>query len=66
MKVRDSIYNAGNDYPQWVIIRHVPPVPPEPPVPGEITGNLIYNEDNITANFIDGSGNVLIYVEPKQ
>ena len=27
MKARDSIYNIGNDYPQYVILRHSTPRP---------------------------------------
>lgn len=63
MKARDSIYNAGNDYPQWIVVRPRPPVPPVPPGPGEKTGNLIYRENGRVADFIDGNGNILIYVE---
>jgi hypothetical protein len=39
INIRDSIYNAGNDYPQWTILNKeysVPPgpTPPTPPGPG--------------------------------
>ena len=36
MKIRDSIYNAGNDYPQWVLSYGGSPVPPGPVPPGPV------------------------------
>ena len=32
MKARDSIYNIGNDYPQYVVLRR--PTPGPEPTPG--------------------------------
>ena len=34
MKARDSIYNVGNDYPQYVISRGSAPTPDPGPEPG--------------------------------
>jgi hypothetical protein len=33
MKVRDSIYNVGNDYPQYVVLRGSAPTPGPSPDP---------------------------------
>jgi hypothetical protein len=34
MKARDSIYNIGNDYPQYVVLRRPTPGPSPEPTPG--------------------------------
>lgn len=34
MKARDSIYNVGNDYPQYVVLRRPTPGPNPEPTPG--------------------------------
>ena len=34
MKARDSIYNVGNDYPQWVFSSGITPTPGPKPEPG--------------------------------
>ena len=34
MKARDSIYNIGNDYPQYVVLRRPTPGPGPEPTPG--------------------------------
>lgn len=34
MKARDSIYNVGNDYPQYIVLRRPTPGPNPEPTPG--------------------------------
>jgi hypothetical protein len=38
MKVRDSIYNIGNDYPQYVVLRRPTPTPTPGPSPEPTPG----------------------------
>ena len=63
---RDSIYNIGNDYPQYVRRYYKPtpqPVPPEPPEPIPVSGEFIYVENGISGRIVDDQGNTLVYKE---
>ena len=66
MKARYSIYNVGNDYPQFISIYHNPPsIPPEPipPEPIPVSGGFTYEENGISDMFVDDQGNTLVYKE---
>lgn len=73
MKARYSIYNDGNDYPQFISIYYNPPsIPPEPippePIPPEpipVSGGFTYEENGISDMFVDDQGNTLVYKEYK-
>lgn len=61
MKARDSIYNVGNDYPQFIsIFNYNPSIPPEP-IP--VSGGFTYEENGISDMFVDDQGNTLVYKE---
>jgi len=71
MKARDSIYNVGNDYPQFISIYYNPtptppePTPPEPtpPEPIPVSGEFIYVENGISGRIVDDKGNTIVYKE---
>ena len=62
MKARDSIYNVGNDYPQFIsIFNYNPPSIPPEPIP--VSGGFTYEENGISDMFVDDQGNTLVYKE---
>ena len=66
MKERYSIYNEGNDYPQFIsIFNYNPSIPPEPipPEPIPVSGGFTYEENGISDMFVDDQGNTLVYKE---
>ena len=62
MKARYSIYNVGNDYPQFIsIFNYNPPSIPPEPIP--VSGGFTYEENGISNMFVDDQGNTLVYKE---
>jgi len=56
MKARDSIYNVGNDYPQYVILRGSAPSPTPGPGPEPTPGtDPIENLDISETVGVDGT-----------
>jgi len=66
MKARDSIYNVGNDYPQFARSYYNPtPTPPEPtpPEPIPVSGRFVYVENGISGRIVDDQENTIVYKE---
>ena len=66
MKARYSIYNTGNDYPQYINIYYNPPlIPPEPipPEPIPVSEGFTYEENGTSDMLVDDQGNTLVYKE---
>ena len=65
---KESVYNVGNDYPQFARNYPTPspePTPPEPtpPEPIPVSGRFIYVENGVSGRLVDDQGNTFVYKE---